>query len=85
MRNNPSLGRFQPNCILAHGLINKLSIIVGYCDILHDEVEPGSHCEKKLQLIRETAEGMAELINHHQCDLEDLLFREGVKKSPRFC
>jgi hypothetical protein len=56
-------------------------VIVGYCEILQDEVELGSECEKRLLLIRETAEQIADLLNNHMCEL-DVFLQEHIKKSP---
>jgi len=32
----------QPECPLAHNLINKLSTVIGYCDLMLDKAPPDS-------------------------------------------
>jgi hypothetical protein len=64
---------YQPNCMLAHGLINRLSIIVGYCDLLTDEEPEDSVCHDRLLKIREIANTAAEELGEHQCRLDTLL------------
>jgi hypothetical protein len=64
------LRKYQPSCILAHGLINKLSTIVGNCDLLKQEAPENSECLERLSLIRETARAMAEELRAHQCHLD---------------
>jgi hypothetical protein len=32
MVDKPDLGKYQPSCLLAHELVNKLSVVVGYCE-----------------------------------------------------
>jgi len=74
------LGKYQPSCLLAHGLVNKLSIIVGYCDLLKDHAPDDSVCQKQLHAIREVAKEMATELNQHQCAI-DAATREVVSKS----
>ena len=81
MVNKPDLGKYQPRCNLAHGLINKLSAIVGYCDLLRDDALEDSKSRKGLDTIRAVAKGMAEELLMHQCDLE-VIMREARKKPP---
>ena len=72
MVDRPDLGKYQPSCNLAHGLVNKLAVIVGHCDLLRDEADAGSLREKHLLAIRKIAQQMANDLNQHQCDLEFL-------------
>jgi hypothetical protein len=69
---NASETKYQPNCMLAHDLINRLSIIVGYCDLLADEGPENSMCHERLLMIRQTANAAAEDLAQHQCQLETL-------------
>ena len=60
------------NCLLAHDLFNKLTTIIGQCEILEDKaLDP--ECLNRLQKIRQTARAMADEISTHQCRISDLL------------
>lgn len=73
------LGKYHPSCFLAHDLINRLSIVVGYCDLLGDEMLESIVRQKHLHYIRESAKAMAEDLKRHQCQI-DTTVRETVKK-----
>ena|GEM_PF-3267320 len=60
-------GQYQPSCLLAHSLINKLSVIVGRCDLWREKTPEESECYQRLMAIRELAKSMAEEITQHQC------------------
>lgn len=75
MAENSDVGRHQPMCNLAHALVNKLSVIVGSCDLLMVEMSGNATCFPRLETIRGVARSMAEELNRHQCDL-DVLARE---------
>ena len=62
---------YQPTCLFAHHLINKLSTIVGSCDLASEQVEPGTEYAKHLALIRDTAKEMARELVVHQCQLTE--------------
>jgi hypothetical protein len=66
--------------LLAHELVNKLSVVVGYCDLLRDHVPDDSPGQVLLRKIREMAKTMAEELNAHQCSIETLT-RETIKKT----
>ena len=70
--------RYQPACLFAH-LIDKLSIIVGSCDLAIEQTEPGTEYAKHLALIRDTAKEMARELVVHQCQLTEA-GREEVQK-----
>jgi len=59
--------QYQPSCLLAHSLINKLSVIVGRCDLLKEKTPEESECYQRLMAIRDLAKSMAEEITQHQC------------------
>jgi|GraSoiStandDraft_47_1057283.scaffolds.fasta_scaffold420467_1 hypothetical protein len=80
MVDKPDLGKYQPSCLLAHELVNKLSVVVGYCDLLRDHVPDDSPGQVQLRKIREMAKTMAEELNAHQCSIETLT-REAIKKT----
>lgn len=75
------LGTYVPNCVLAHRLTNKLSVIVGYCDLLRLEVpeEESSKCLQRLLMIRDIAKEMAAELNEHQCCI-DAAIKSAAKK-----
>ena len=74
------MGKYRPSCILAHELINKLTVIVGHCDLLKENAPEDSHCLERLMQIREVAKSMAEELNSHQCHLDTML-RTSVSQS----
>lgn len=59
----------HPVCILAHELVNNLSVIVGYCDLSQDASQSEHQRDKYLAQIRETAKSMATKLLRHQCQL----------------
>ena len=66
----PKAVSYQPLCLLSHDLINKVSVIVGHCDLLSKEVREGSEQARRLLSIREVAKSIAQQINQHQCEIE---------------
>lgn len=62
---------YEPACLLAHRLVDKLSVIIGYCDLASEEAEPGSECAKRLELIHDVAADMANELSEHQCQLSE--------------
>jgi hypothetical protein len=62
----------QPICILAHDLVNNLSVIVGRCDLMLDPGQLDEQRAKYLSQIRDTAKLMADKLNNHQCQLAAL-------------
>jgi hypothetical protein len=80
MVEKPDLGKYQPSCLLAHELVNKLSVVVGYCDLLRDHMPEDSVAQEQLCKIRELAKAMAEELNTHQCAIEAMT-REALKSS----
>ncbi len=63
----------MPVCILAHELINKLSTIIGNCELVSERAPADPECVKRLSIIEETARGMAAELNKRQCELTVLL------------
>jgi hypothetical protein len=59
----------QLDCPLAHELIDKLSIIIGYCDLLVEKVPEQSPLERQARMIQNTAKSMAADLAQFQCDL----------------
>jgi hypothetical protein len=62
----------HPICILAHDLVNNLSVIVGRCDLMLDAGQSDEQRAKHLSEIRDTAKLMADKLTHHQCQLASL-------------
>ena len=62
-----------PVCMLAHEMINRLSVIVGNCDLMTEKAKADSECAKRLSAIRESARCMVTELNRHQCELQGLL------------
>lgn len=44
-------GKHEPACLLAHDLVNRLSAIIGYCDLVIEKAEKETECAKRLRLI----------------------------------
>lgn len=72
----------RPLCMLAHDLVNQLSVIVGCCDLLTDPDRPDPDGKKHIQLIRDTAKAMAERLNHEQCHLISIAQSQAIQKEP---
>jgi hypothetical protein len=74
----------NPACMLAHGLINDLSVIVGRCDLMEEQSELEAPAAVHLTQIRDVAKAMAEKLRTHQCQLS-LLMRSSFpqRESPR--
>ena len=70
---------YQPTCLFAHHLINKLSTIVGSCDLASEQVEPGTEYAKQLALIRDTAKEIARELIVHQRQLPEASRKEVQK------
>ena len=62
----------HPICILAHDLVNDLSVIVGHCDLMLDVGQSDEQRAKHLSRIRQAAKSMADKLKHHQCQLASL-------------
>ena len=70
---------YQPTCLFAHHLINKLSTIVGSCDLASEQVEPGTEYAKHLAFIRNTAKQIARELIVHQRQLTEASRKEVQK------
>ena len=72
---------YHPICMLAHELLNSLSVIVGHCDLLGDPDGPeGTSSAKHLQVIRDTATAMAQKLSHRQCDVASMARSVAMQK-----
>lgn len=65
-----------PICPLAHNLLGKLTVIVGYCDLLLERESVDSESLHHLRLIRQAARSMGTELQDHQC--EHLLHQKTV-------
>jgi hypothetical protein len=65
----PSDKRYQPICPLCHGVLDKLSAIIGYCDLLSQRVVSPTDCSKDVGSIRDIARQLAQELATFQCEL----------------
>lgn len=78
----PSAGeKYKPRCLFAHDLVNKLSAIIGYCDLLIDKAEEDTECAKRLRLIHKLAKSAAKELAEHECELSLVLPNTKAEKS----
>ena len=58
--------KHQPACLVAHDVVNKLSAIIGFCDLLQESVvQQNPECNQRLGLIHDLAQSAAkELVEH---------------------
>ena len=61
----------QSACMFAHSLVNKLSAIVGNCDLLYEKTEKGTDYARRLAVIRDLAESAAKELANHQRNVEN--------------
>jgi light-regulated signal transduction histidine kinase (bacteriophytochrome) len=56
-----------PTCLVAHDVVNKLSAIIGFCDLLEERVEQqDSECAQRLRVIHDLAQSAAKELVEHQ-------------------
>jgi hypothetical protein len=67
-------------CSLACELIDKLTVIVGNCDLLREEMEAGSAESRRLELIRGMAREIAKELGGCQCRLLEAVRTVGGQK-----
>jgi hypothetical protein len=58
-----------PVCPLAHSLLGKLQVILGYCDLLVERHAQDSESSNRLQLIRQAVQSMGVELHDYQCEL----------------
>jgi signal transduction histidine kinase len=58
--------------MLAHELLNRLSIIIGNCDLVSERTQADSESARLLSLIRESARSMAVDLSSHPCEPTEL-------------
>lgn len=57
-------------CLLAHNVINKLTAILGYCEILDVEQHESAKCIERLHKIRDLASSAAAMLQSGECETE---------------
>lgn len=74
MRKNSGAETHLPACSLSHLSLNKLSVIIGSCDLLLEPDEGPAELDpnavKRLELIRSAARDLVEEFRTHVCELE---------------
>jgi hypothetical protein len=70
----------ETSCLLAHELIEKLTVIIGNCDLLSTKAEPGSECATRLGLIHDAAKEIAKELGERQCQLLEAIRTAGGEK-----
>jgi light-regulated signal transduction histidine kinase (bacteriophytochrome) len=72
----------QPVCLLAHDLINKLSAIIGLCDLLIGTAErQDTECAKYLTSIHELAKSATKELIDHPCQLSLIIRGSKLQES----
>lgn len=69
--------------MLAHNLLNRISVIMGNCDLVNENTPVGSENAKLLSLIRENARWMATELTRYQCELSVLTRTERIDEDQR--
>jgi hypothetical protein len=75
----------QPACLLAHEQINKLSAIIGFCDLLIEKAEErdqDQECVKRLVSLHDLAKSAIKTLVEHQCELA-VVIRRSAKSRKR--
>lgn len=66
--------KHQPTCLLSHYFINKLTVIIGNCQLLEEKAENSdgfiSECKRRLTVVQEIAKGMTDELKDHNCRLD---------------
>lgn len=74
MRKQSGAKKHHPACSLSHLSLNKLSVIIGGCDLLLESEEGSPQLDpqtvKRLELIRDAARDLAKEFRLHVCELE---------------
>jgi len=59
--------------MLAHRLVDKLTAIVGYCELGNADAPSGTESAKRFEMIQDMANKMATELSQHQCHLSGLV------------
>lgn len=79
MSQQSSANKHQPECPLVHALINKLSAVIGNCDLILENTPEDSQQLARIKLIRDTVKSIVAELVKFQCDL----VRRHVEKTRR--
>jgi hypothetical protein len=69
--------RDQPASVAVHDLINKLSVIIGHCDLLGEITQAGTEPARRIGLIRELAKEAARDLTERQKKLTEEIRKAG--------
>jgi hypothetical protein len=73
----------RPMCFLSHSLLNKLSAIVGNCEIVRERASKSGHsdseCLRRIDAIHQIALAMAEELDEHVCELDAVLSKNWMR------
>ncbi len=58
---------YESHCMLAHDMINRFAVIVGYCDLLLEQPPADPKVSKRLLLMREIAKSAAGELIQREC------------------
>jgi len=72
---------YQPDCPIAHDLINQLSAMVGHCDLLLERMPQDPALLNRALMIQKIAKSMAEQLGKLQCDLARIRITNNQKPS----
>jgi len=73
----PSKEKPQQQTYFVHDLINKLSAIIGHCDLLKERIELGAEYAKRVNMIRDLADSAARELAEHQRKLANEIRKAG--------
>ena len=74
-------GQHEPECPLAHDIMNRLSVIVGNCELLVEKTSADSPLLERILLIRDQAHAIVRELAQFQCDLIRLRTIDNQKKT----
>jgi hypothetical protein len=69
--NRMKKSRHEPECMLAHELIDNLANLIGHCDLLSDEMEAGPSFAKRVGIIQNAARRLVTDLIEHQHELSE--------------
>jgi light-regulated signal transduction histidine kinase (bacteriophytochrome) len=76
-------GKPEPADLLAHNVVNKLSAIIGFCDLLIEKAEKqDAECARRLTIIHELAKSAAKELTDHQCHFSPIVQSSEEKNLP---
>ena len=62
----------EPECMLAHELIDKLANLIGHCDLLSEEMEAGLRFANRVGVIQNAARKLVRDLIEHQRRLSEV-------------